>query len=79
MIAVVTRVFVTDHFAIEAQHRASGPLRSICDRWSGLLASLKGKDGRSRPLPIRRPVGSATRVMMIGPPPNGQSSPSTRV
>src|SRR5580693_4815413 len=40
MIAVVRRVFVTDHFAIEAQHRASGPLRSICDRWSGLLVVI---------------------------------------
>jgi hypothetical protein len=40
MIAVVRRVFVTDHFTIEAQHRASGPLRSICDRWSGLLVVI---------------------------------------
>jgi hypothetical protein len=40
MIAVVRRVFVTDHFTIEAQHRASGPLHSICDRWSGLLVVI---------------------------------------
>src|SRR6202030_2170601 len=31
---------VTDHFTIEAQHRASGPLHSICDRWSGLLVVI---------------------------------------
>ena len=79
MIAVMRRVFVTGPFAIEAQHRASGSLRSICDRWSGLLATLKGKDRRSPSATYSTTCRQRGAGNDNWPPPNGQSAPSTRV
>ena len=38
-ISEVRRVFVAT-IVMELQYRASGPLRSICDRWSGLLVVI---------------------------------------
>ena len=38
-ISEVRRVFVAP-IVMELQYRASGPLRSICDRWSGLLVVI---------------------------------------
>ena len=38
-ISEVRQVFVTP-IVMELQYRASGPLRSICDRWSGLLVVI---------------------------------------